>query len=618
MKTKLSLLLFSSLLSSIPPSMAALAPQVVIATGQGNPARVARATGAWDAGGRIVLEGIYQSDVRFPGGRNMVWAGIASGGFVELVGDGDSVPYYSIGVVGEVAKLGVPRIQPVIGGYQVSANYRVYVSGASPVAPDFETRVIWVDSFRRPPPLTPTFYVVNDMEGYNDGSAQFRTPVWANAILRERASTNGLDSTTYFDTESGGALQIYFNSTISDAGGSGRAGNMVWRSKRDFPPVISGHTNVVSVAAASSGLGLNFPGSEYSSLSVLGVTPQEELLWNAGKVEGTHLLRGEAGAWTTLLAPGFAAPSARFSPPDPTSPLGTVGTVGLIANGAATFAEVKYSATSASFPNRAALLVHTNNTLKLFAFEGELITSSVPGLRLGKFTPTGYAWVAGARAAFYGPVQVGLSGIPSQALLMADEYGVTLLARVNDPLPVPADVSRVVTFRYPVLDARPDGKVVFAATVEFLNGSRRDILYGVTPGSPNRYDVLLEAGSTVSFSTIDGPREGTIANFATAWWKPGTFDRILVNVDLSTAGTSAVLVLDDGIAVARVRADLAAGLLRMRWHASFGSILEAAFTLSAPTWSDAGISSARIGDEFEVQVPPTEAARFFRVRPPFP
>ena len=618
MKTARCVFLLSILLLAKGAVFAAVTPQLIIGTGQGNPARVDTAAGRWDRGGRIYLEGRYQPDVTTPGGRNMVWAGHVGSGFTEVLGDGESAPYFADGVIGSLPLLSVPRVQPVIGGYEASANYRVYRSSVGAVAPNYELQVIWVDSLRRGPPLKPTIYIVNDLEGYRDGAAEFRRPVWSNAILRERASTNGLDHATYVETESGGGLQIYFNSDISDAAGSGRGGNMVWRSLRDLPTVISGPSNVVSALTASSGLGLILPGSEYLSLRVLGVTPEEELLWSAGKLEGTHLLRGEAGAWTTLVAPGFAAPPGRFSPPDPTSPLGTVGSVGLIANGAATFAEVKYSSSAASLPDRVALLVHTNNALKLFAFENELVSASVANLRLGKFTPTGYAWANGASAAFYGPVKVGLGGIANQALLVADEYGVTLLARVNDPLPVPANVSRVVQFRFPVLDARPDGKVLFAATVEFLDGSRRDILYGVTPGLPHRYDVLLEAGATIDIPTIDGPTVGTIASFDGAQWKPGTFDQILVNVGLRTVGATAVLVLDDGIAVARVRAEVAAGLLRMRWHASFGAILEATTGLGLPSWSDVGLSSARVGDEFEVQVVPTEAFRFFRVRPPTP
>ena len=43
-----------------------------------------------------------------------------------------------------------------------------------------------------------------------------------------------------------------------------------------------------------------------------------------------------------------------------------------------------------------------------------------------------------------------------------------------------------------------------------MDGSRRDILYAVTPGVPNRYEVMLAGGDTFTIQTPEGPRIGTV------------------------------------------------------------------------------------------------------------
>jgi hypothetical protein len=342
------------------------------------------------------------------------------------------------------------------------------------------------------------------------------------------------------------------------------------------------------------------------------VDPGENLLWEAGTNGGTVVLRGEAGAWTPLLGPGMPAPPTRANTPSAATPLGTVGTIGLVAHGAAFFAEATYDASAGVLAGRVALLRHDGNAPQIFALEGEAVESTVSGGVLQRFTPGGYDWPDTNLAAFYGPVHGGTFSSQSQALLLASEGRLRQLARQQDPLPVPADVDRIFQFRFPVLAAKPDGTVAFAAEVEFLDRHRQEILYTVTPGPTNRYNVILSAGDTFSVSTPDGPRTATIARFNGAAWRPGTFDQLLVSVDLSVAGTSAVLLVDPAITV-RMDASFVSGRLRLRWPAGGGSV-ESTVSLGMPAWSPV-VSPVTERDGFrEVEVDPAGVTRFFRVR----
>ncbi len=623
MKTLLTLVLgaWTFLLATCPLSLVSGATiDVLLATdqtpGDAGLARVLSVAGGfWDRGGRVWMQGLYRPDAPSIVERNAVWLWTApAAGTREFYRDGNSVPYYVSGVAGPPIPMSVPRYAAGFGGYVPPANYAVFSSGVAGVpAAEGMIRALWTRRLDLPGDIAAAYFVVNDLESHRDGVRAFVRPQIDDAIIRLRASTAGLDTNYFFTTSDGGGVQKYFNSVI-DEPVSGNSGNLVFQARADLTGVISGLSNVVRVVAASSQLGLpSLPGGLYSSLRILGVDPGENLLWEAGTNGGTVVLRGEPGAWMPLLGPGMPAPPSRASAPSPTSPLGTVGTVGLVAHGAAFFAEATYDASAGVLAGRAALLRHDGSAPQIFALEGEAVESTVSGGVLQRFTPGGYDWPDTNLVAFYGPVRGGTFSFESQALLLASTGRLRQLARQHDPLPVPANVDRIFQFRFPVLSAKPDDTVAFAAEVEFLDGRRQEILYTVTVGPTNRYDVILSAGDTFSVSTPDGPRTVTIARFNGAAWRPGTFDKLLVSVDLSVAGTSAVLLVDPSIPV-RMAASLAAGRLLLRWPTGPGGIIESAVSLAPPIWSPVTLPVTERDGFRELEVDTDGVLRFFRIR----
>ncbi len=591
---------------------------VLLATGQ-TPAsaglnRVGSvAGGMWDRGGRVWMEGRYQPDAPSVLERNAVWLWTAAGTTGEVYSDGNAVPYYVGGVAGPVIPMSVPRLQPRFGKYVPPANYAVFGSGVASVpAAQGMLRALWTRRLDLPGDLAAAFVLVNDLESHLDGVRQFVRPQIDDAIIRLRASAAGLDTNYTFGLEGGGAVQFYFNSVISEAGGQG-SGSMVWQAVTDRGAVVGGLSNVVRAVAASSGLQLpGLPGGLYSSLRILGVDPGESLLWEAGTNGGTLVMRGEPGALTPLLGPGMAAPPGRVAAPSGTAPLGSVGAVGLVSHGAAVMAEAIYGPSAGVLAGRAALLLHDGVKSKLFALQGDVVEGAPDRTVLQPFTPGGYDWPDTNVVAFYGPVRGATFPLDVQAVLLASETRVRMLARQQDPLPVPAGVDRIVRFPFSVLSAKPDGTVAFAAEIEFLAGGRKEILYTVTPGVPDRYQVILSAGDTLSIPTRDGPRPATIRGFTGVAWRPGTFDKLLVSVDLETTGASAVLLVDPATAV-RMDASFVSGRLRVRWPAGGGSV-ESTVSLGMPVWSPVESPVTERDGFREVEVDPAGVTRFFRVR----
>lgn len=138
-------------------------------------------------------------------------------------------------------------------------------------------------------------------------------------------------------------------------------------------------------------------------------------------------------------------------------------------------------------------------------------------------------------------------------------------------------------------------------------------MYTVTPGAPHRYNVILSAGDTFSVTTPEGPRTATIARFNGAAWRPGTFDQLLVSVDLSVAGTSAVLLVDPSFPV-RMDASIVSGRLRMRWPTGPGGTIECASSLALPIWSPVTLPVIERDGFREVDVDTDGLARFYRIR----
>lgn len=592
-------------------------PQVIRSTGQRGPVgtvEIGAVSGRWELTGKVLLQGRYKPDSATPWiERTFVAAGSVGGPYAELVSDGHAIPYYSGTVAGTLPKVSSPRIQALFNGYQPPSDFRIFTSSVEPSPTSQESQVIWVDDLTRNEPLSPTFFVVNDLETYVDGSVQFLRPSLLGVVVRTRPSAAGLEEDTFFARESGGAAQVFLNTSVFD-GASGRGGSMVWLSRASQQAVIGGRSNVVQAIAASSGFQIGMAGSQYASISVLGVDSEERLLWQAatGGNGTTKLLRGGAGEWTTLLEPGMAAPPVRGLPASASTPLETVGTLGIVGGGSAVFAETVYGG---DLTNRAALHLVQNDSAKLVALENELIDGTVPNVRLGRFTPGGYSWPDSSTVAFYGPVKGGaFAFLENQALLLAGESGVRLLARQDEAIPVPAGVDRIVRFNFPTLAARADGTVAFAATVEFSDGSRRDILYAVTPGTPNRYQVLLESGTEFTVETATGPTVARVGQFGTVGWRPGFSNQLLVNVDLQTGGGSAVLLIDTETEALALRAELVGEILRLTWPASLGTTLDATESLSAPIWSPSGITASLVGDEYSAEVSLAGNGRFFRVR----
>lgn len=311
---------------------------------------------------------------------------------------------------------------------------------------------------------------------------------------------------------------------------------------------------------------------------------------------------------------GNARASRPSDCPGAATPLGSVGAVGLVNHGAAFVAEATYGTAARGLAGRTALLLHDGTTSKPFAREREVAAGPGGPVELQRFTPGEYDWPDSTLVTFFGPVRGGGFPFERQALLFADEHSLRHLAIQNDPLPVPAGVDRIVQFRFPVLSARPDRAVAFAADVEFTDGRRQEILYLVKPGSPNRYQVILSSGGTFSLSTREGPRVHTIRGFRLAEWRPETFDKLLVTVNLQLAGASAVLVVDPFPATPQIESSLVGGRLRLRWPVAAGATVESAASLTIQDWSAVTLPVTERDGFRELEIDPDGIARFYRVR----
>jgi hypothetical protein len=548
--------------------------------------------------------------------RNATWVSNGPGTTRELYADGDSVPYFSMPVGGPVIAMSVPIVQPRYRGYVPPANYWAWQSAVVSRLPEIpESRAYWVDWLEGPPGLSPTQFIVNDLEEHIDGAVRFVRPDIEGAIIRERPSALGLDPDATFTRTDGKAVQIFVNGSYS-GGAGGRSGSVVWIARSDLAPVASQRRGVVRMIAASSGMGLpSLPGGAYSFLRVMGVDPSGELLWEVGDTAGIAVHRGSLGSLTPLLTPGMAAPSARGGLPSAATPVSGLTSIQLVSHGAGILANVNYAATAGDLANRAALLMHDGKVPRLMAFSEEIVDGTAPGTRVRNLSVGSQDASDLASIAFIGSVRGGTQPFETQALLQATEFGVRLLARQEDPLPVPANVDRIVRFRLPVVSASPDGRVAFAAEVDLLDGSRREILYVVTPGLPNRYDVLLTSGDTFNIQTPEGPRVATVQRVNAAHWRPGTFDALLVSVDLVGAGNSAVLLVGlDAPAEIRFDAALFDGLIRLRWPLDAALSVEVSASLDPGSWTPLEAPVTVVGGRRQADIIPDGAARFFRFR----
>lgn len=249
------------------------------------------------------------------------------------------------------------------------------------------------------------------------------------------------------------------------------------------------------------------------------------------------------------------------------------------------------------------------------AFAEEIVDGTAPGTRVQNLSVGAHDAPDPSRISFIGSVRGGTQPFETQALLEASEFGVRLLARQQDPLPVPANVDRIVRFLLPVVSAAPDGRVAFAAETEFLDGTRREILYVVTPGLPHRYDVLLASGDTFTVQTPEGPRIATVRRIHSAQWRPGTFDALLVSVDLLGEGNSAVLLVGpDGPVEVRLDAALLEGVIRLRWPTDAVGSVEVSGSLDAGSWTPLGVPVSVVDGRRQADIQLEGTARFFRFR----
>lgn len=599
-------------------SIQAASIQVILATDQSpGDAEVARVHGIggglWDRAGRVLMTGQYRAAESGGTERNAVWTWAGPNTARELYSDGDDVPYYSTPLAGIVPQMSVPIIQPRFGGYMPPPDYwafRSAVVGRLPEVP--ESTACWINLLTRPAIEGPTMFVVNDLESHQDGTTVFVRPSIEGIVVRPMLPMVTNDTT--FATPDGGGAQLLINGSYMHPA-SGRGGSVVWIARSDLSPVISGRSNVVRLLAASSGMQLpGHPGGAYSALRVMGVDASTNLLWEAAGEGGSRILRGDADLWTTLLAPGFPAPPARSSPPAAATPIGTVGAVGLVAYGTATFAEITYGDAAGALAGRAALLRHDGTTSKLMALENEIVDGTAPGTRLQRFIPSGYDWPDTNLVAFYGPVRGGTLPFETHALLLAGENSVWQLARQYDTLPDPVGMDYLSQFRFPVLAAKPDGTVAFAADIVMLDGTHREVLYLASPGLPNHYEALLQSGDAFNVVTPDGPRTAVIRRFSFAQWRPGTFDQLLVSVELQELGTSAVILVDPHPAAPpRIELSIEGRVLRLRWPEAVSALLEATESLGAGTWLPVDAAVEVEGGFRTVEIEPGTGMRFFRL-----
>jgi hypothetical protein len=595
--------------------------QVILATDQipadAETFRVASVSGGiWDRGGRILLSGRYRPGSPGAVDRNAAWVSSGPGTTRELYADGDSVPYYSGPAVGPVIAMSVPIVQPRFRGYVPPASFWAWQSSVVTRLPEIPEGVAcWVDWLEGVPGMSPTIFVVNDLEEHIDGAVRFVRPEIEGAIIQERASTAGLGADVTYMLPGGGGAQIYVNGSYS-GNASGRSGSVVWIARSGAGAVASERRGAVQMIAASSGMGLpSLPGGAYSSIRVLGVDPAESLLWEVGGDDGIGVLRGDLGAWTPTLMPGMAAPAVRGGAPSATTPIGRLDWISLVEQGAGILTHATYASTAGDMANRATLLMHDGTAPRLMAFAREIVEGTAPGTRVQNLSVGGQDAPDRSQVAFIGSVVGGTQPFETQALLLANEFGVRLLARQHDPLPVPTNVDRIVRFRLPVVSATPGGRVAFVAEVDFMDGSRRDILYAVTPGLPNRYEVMLAGGDTFTIQTPEGPRIGTVRRVNDAQWRPGTFDSLLVSVDLVGDGTSAVLLLvPDAPAPVPLDAEFLEGRLRLRWPLGVEGAVEVSSSLALGSWTLLDVPVSVVDGMRQADLPVDGAAQFFRFR----
>lgn len=571
--------------------------------------------GIWDRGGRILMSGRYKPDFIGAIDRNATWVSNGPGTTREMYADGDSVPYFSMPVGGSVIAMSVPIVQPRYRGYVPPPDFWAWQSSVVTRLPEIpESRAYWVDWLAGPPGLQPTQFIVNDLEEHIDGAVRFVRPDIEGVIIRERPSAAGLDSETTFVQPGGGAVQFFVNGSYS--GPDGRSGSVVWIARSDRGAVASQRRGVVQMIAASSGMRLpSLAGAAYSFLRVMGVDPSGELLWEVGNTDGIAVQRGSLGSWTPLLEPGMAAPAARGGMPSAATPVSQLTSFQLVSHGAGILANAVYAPTAGDLANRSALLMHDGTVPRLMAFSEEIVDGTAPGTRVVNLSVGAQDAPDLSSIAFIGSVRGGTQPFETQALLHASEFSVRLLARQFDPLPVPANVDRIVSFRLPVVSATPDGRVAFAADVEFLDGTRRDILYVVTPGLPNRYEVMLSSGDTFTIQTQAGPRVATVQRIHAAHWRPETFDKLLVSVDLAREANSAVLLLGpDAPAEVRLDAAFVAGRIRLRWPEGAVGSVEVSGSLDASGWTRLEASVSTVEGQRQVEIPTEDGTKFFRFR----
>ncbi len=595
--------------------------QVILATDQtpGDAETFEVATvggGIWDRAGRILMSGRYKPGSLGAIDRNATWVSTGPGTTRELYADGDSVPYFSIPVGGPVIAMSVPIVQPRFRGYVPPPDFWAWQSSVVTRLPEIpESRAYWVDWLAGPPGLQPTQFIVNDLEEHIDGAVRFVRPDIEGVIIRERPSAAGLDSGTTFVTPGGGVVQFFVNGSYS-GGGGGRSGSVVWIARSDQGAVASQRRGVVQMIAASAGMGLpSLAGAAYSYIRVMGVDPDGELLWEVGNTDGIAVQRGSLGSWTPLLSPGMAAPAVRGGMPSAATPVSQLTSLQLVSHGAGILANAVYAPTAGDLANRSALLMHDGTVPRLMAFSQEIVDGTAAGTRVVNLSVGAQDAPNLSSIAFIGSVHGGTLPFETQALLHASEFSIRLLARQFDPLPVPANVDRIVSFRLPVVSAAPDGRVAFAADVEFLDGTRRDILYVVTPGLPNRYEVMLGSGDTFTIQTPGGPRLATVQRIHAAHWRPETFDKLLVSVDLTGAGNSAVLLVGpDAPSEVRLDAAFVEGRIRLRWPEGAVGSVEVSRTLDASEWTPLEASVSTVEGQRQADIPTDDGTQFFRFR----
>jgi hypothetical protein len=151
--------------------------------------------------------------------------------------------------------------------------------------------------------------------------------------------------------------------------------------------------------------------------------------------------------------------------------------------------------------------------------------------------------------------------------------------------------------------------------VEFLDGTRRDLLYVVTPGLPNRYEVMLGSGDTFTVQTPAGPRVATVQRIQAAHWRPETFDKLLVSVDLTGAGNSAVLLVGpDAPTEVRLDAAFVDGRIRLRWPQDAVGSVEVSGTLDATGWTPLEATVSTVEGQRQAEIPAEDGTQFFRFR----